>query len=63
MKYVNQRQAKQGMMTNIVKISLNLSRTVVKFRLKNVPFQVIFCKLKVLLLFIQKALLIDVFTL
>ena len=50
--------------TNIVKISLNLSRTVVKFRLKNVPIQVTFiCKLKVLLLFIQKALLIDVFTL
>ena len=46
--------------TNIVKISVNLSRTVVTFRLKNVPFQVTFCKLKLLLLFNQKALLVNV---
>ena len=49
--------------TNIVKISLNLSRTVVKFRLKNVPIHLTFCKLKLLLLFNQKALLINVSTL
>ena len=46
--------------TNIVKISVNLSRTVVTFRLKNVPIQVTFCKLKLLLLFNQKALLVNV---
>ena len=45
---------------SIVKISVNLSRTVVTFRLKNVPIQVTFCKLKLLLLFNQKALLVNV---
>ena len=49
--------------TNIVKISVNLSPTVVTFRLKNVPIQVSFCKLKVLLSYIRKTLLIDIFTL
>ena len=49
--------------TNNVQISLNFSPTVVRFRLKNVPFQVSFCKLKVFLSYIQKSLLIDVFTL
>ena len=49
--------------TNIVNISLNFSPPVVRFRLKNVPVQVSFCKLKVLLSYIQKSLLSDVFTL
>ena len=45
--------------TNIVNISLNFSPAVVK----NVPIQVSFCKLKVLLSYIRKTLLIDIFTL
>lgn len=49
--------------TNIVNISLNFSPAVVRFRLKNVPIQVSFCKLKVLLSYIRKTLLIDIFTL
>ena len=49
--------------TNIVNICLNFSPPVVRFRLKNVPVQVSFCKLKVLLSYIQKSLLTDVFTL